>query len=856
MKTLIQFFAVLIRLNVPAFLCSVGTSHAATVEFQPPTYQKIRIDNISASPAAYPIALNDDGEALYWTLNSVASPAIEFLQWLPQARRGVPAGSSLIDSIKDLPQGIPSAPRHGFDTGGRFAAVGYGYVSGKIATDSAAVWNGAGWLPFFQFGQISSGNPATVYDRNATGNAILTFVNSAMSPPNSPNGNIGFIEDIPGRRYWKGNIAAMFDARSGSTLPFFTQPGRQSVPRKLNNRGQVVGIYADGPAPHTAGTLPRQSAFRGFTGTFGAAADLDLVSPRGGVLQPTGINDLGEIVGFSGNYLLGWAPFIYLPAPNYGLPEGLQEIGPITPSKVEPEDDTSFTAPNRTRFFYPPQEALINAAGMVIYNYVSESFTNAFNDITVPGFWQFGHHWTVQSLVNNLATGEAVLGADDLNNRGEILAKLAPVSPIGLLRPLLAATIALVPGSCPGDPFMVKLTLTNQSGTNLGKLSSPGIEFHGVGSFSLLGGPTVLGSDSLAPGGTGVITWLVLVSNDPTGGFFIAQGTALDPSQHIVNSLLAQSPAGAGQIFRTEVTAVPDYVGNGEEIEVHSLVTNDLNDPLSNVRPDGIPTVSGTGGADFKSGPKPALGVNLNPGASFTFTNVFVATKSGKVTFSGKSLGSTPQCNITSSSGTTAPVTITPGDLLIKRGFEPSSSFAGGGVYQQEPIAVQISTNAVVTNEPSVFQVQVVNREKEARTFILRAQSTEAGWTVQYKIGAQDFTSQLESAAGATLPELAAGNSLVLDLTMTTVAAPLGSNVGIALKLTSLDEPTLIVDAVKAVSVLAWVPVKIKFHALNSAGLTSESILAGKNDINAPLEPISDIKTLSSQPVLVLTCVE
>ena len=311
----------------------------------------------------------------------------------------------------------------------------------------------------------------------------------------------------------------MYRAASGTVKPFFSQAGYQSVAFRMNNASVAVGI-------HVQGVLVTQShnQWHGFTGTFtGGGVDFAPVSPRGGVTQPLGINDANEIVGFSGSYTLGWAPFIYLPVPNYGLPAGLQEIGPPTAPVKEPQLGDSSTLVGLFR--YPPHEAKLNAVGHAIFNYASSN---------APGFWQLGHLWDVTSLVNNLQTNQAVAFAEDLNDRAEIVATLnRPAVGAGVelavLRPLLGAGLALLPGACPGDPFTVRLTLTNQSSGTLTQLSSPGLEWHGPGTFAILQGPAVVGPDTLPAGQMGDLTWLVPLPAGSGSGSFLSQARRAMP---------------------------------------------------------------------------------------------------------------------------------------------------------------------------------------------------------------------------------------------------------------------------------------------------------------------------------------
>jgi phospholipase C len=73
-------------------------------------------------------------------------------------------------------------------------------------------------------------------------------------------------------------------------------------------------------------------------------------------------------------------------------------------------------------------------------------------------------------------------------------------------------------------------------------------------------------------------------------------------------------------------------------------------------------------------------------------------------------------------------------------------------------------------------------------------------WERTYLLGTQDVTSQLETPGGASLPELAPGDSLTLGVTMRATNAPPGDMKRIDFTLSLASDPTLALDAVQAVS--------------------------------------------------------
>ncbi len=102
-------------------------------------------------------------------------------------------------------------------------------------------------------------------------------------------------------------------------------------------------------------------------------------------------------------------------------------------------------------------------------------------------------------------------------------------------------------------------------------------------------------------------------------------------------------------------------------------------------------------------------------------------------------------------------------DLLVKCAAEPETAYALDNVYQAAASGKQVKTQTAVPAAPARYLVKVQNDGDHARSFVLRAEeSAGAGWSIAYKYGAADVTSQMVSAGGYTARLLPPGAALVL----------------------------------------------------------------------------------------------
>ena len=333
-----------------------------------------------------------------------------------------------------------------------------------------------------------------------------------------------------------------------------------------------------------------------------------------------------------------------------------------------------------------------------------------------------------------------------------------------------------------------------------------------------------------------------------------ADGT--DPNQLMLagSTLYGTTQAGgrfgSGTIFSlalglsATVSATPQLVHLGDSIAAVVTALNSAADNITDVQVSGPITVSGAGMVSPKGSSGPTMTSSLAPLATVAFTNLYQATNYGTVTFTGAVTGIGPGGVMTSSPATSPSVSIVPrGDLLLKRASDPV--YAGAGVYQKVPIAPQITTNAVETNEVSTFNVEVVNSDSNSVNFTLVAKADNASWSTHYYLGAQDVTAQITN--GMSLPTLAPGANLTF--TVNTTPTILSTN-GIVLMLGWAGNPALTLDAVQAVSAASPVALTMSLHRIRYDGFTQSSLQAGMTDIAAPLQPVSDAGILGSQPVI------
>jgi len=147
---------------------------------------------------------------------------------------------------------------------------------------------------------------------------------------------------------------------------------------------------------------------------------------------------------------------------------------------------------------------------------------------------------------------------------------------------------------------------------------------------------------------------------------------------------------------------------------------------------------------------------------------------------------------------TTANVSRQP-DMLVKRDGETDSAYAIDNEYQTTPTGAQVETLAVNPGVAAIYQAKVENDGNAARTYVLKAtESGDTGWTVTYKVGTTDVTTDIKGA-GYVTATLAPGDSEVITIEVTPGISVTGATTKSATVAAYLDDAdTTIRDVVKA----------------------------------------------------------
>ena len=197
----------------------------------------------------------------------------------------------------------------------------------------------------------------------------------------------------------------------------------------------------------------------------------------------------------------------------------------------------------------------------------------------------------------------------------------------------------------------------------------------------------------------------------------------------------------------------------------------------------------------------------LNPGSS---TSIVVEITAGAGVFGGSSKSAFVRAFLSSTDTTVddsvrafafVPI-VDRVDLLIKDSFEPSSAFAINNVYQSSPSGDQIETQSVAAGGTATYNVLVQNDGNRRRSFVLKAaQSRASGWTVVYKSGATDITSQILSSTGFTTIALSPGFGTIITVQMTPATTVFGGSLRSSLIRAHFStSETTVRDSVSAIS--------------------------------------------------------
>ena len=104
-----------------------------------------------------------------------------------------------------------------------------------------------------------------------------------------------------------------------------------------------------------------------------------------------------------------------------------------------------------------------------------------------------------------------------------------------------------------------------------------------------------------------------------------------------------------------------------------------------------------------------------------------------------------------------------PLDLLLKPAAAPDSAYSLNDVYQVFPHGAQQVQQIVPTNAPASFHLKVENDgTREASPVVRVTESAEPGWTVTFRLGATDISSQMRATNGFTVTNLPASSNVVI----------------------------------------------------------------------------------------------
>lgn len=388
--------------------------------------------------------------------------------------------------------------------------------------------------------------------------------------------------------------------------------------------------------------------------------------------------------------------------------------------------------------------------------------------------------------------------------------------------PLEKARLKLTHNWSPTNPVVGETVTLTLLVTNIGNVpvmglsadrtpypTTPGVTslFYRTNLMDYLSGPTPVSYSSVPPGGSVVFQYTFRAKSPGTNTLarfdtdkVICDTVRLDAFHEWLADLIIRQPL---DIFLTLVT---NRVGIGEQFPITVEVRNNSTGPITNIliQPPLLDRI-GSGQVGYVDGPLPSAITTLAAGASQSVTYRFQAAKPGRVTFQAFAQGRRPDgTQVATPSASSNPVLISPGDLLIKRGRDAVSLFAGGGIYQTVALNPQIKSNALPANKDSIFQIQIKNHDQEAQSFILLAvERGNPGWKRTYAISGTDVSTEIETPAGAQLPPIPAGAALVLEVTMQATNAPLTDVKRIEFTLKLASDPDTILDAVEAVTELA-----------------------------------------------------
>jgi hypothetical protein len=391
--------------------------------------------------------------------------------------------------------------------------------------------------------------------------------------------------------------------------------------------------------------------------------------------------------------------------------------------------------------------------------------------------------------------------------------------------------------------------------------------YNQIAKFTPEGAGSVFAADDLrAAVGTNYLCYPVGIAFDPAGNLFVANEGGSTSDTNYAGTITKFTPDGTGSVFAsglngptgvafdsagnlyvtsngqiwkftrdgvgsvfvpavdgsyyiaiqpslvTSVSATPQRVRDGDEIQVVVTAVNVDSFTMNNVHltTAGV-TVSPPspparrGGVSLLAKLDPRSVPTLATGRSASFTNIYLATNYGTVSFKAATVGTGLYGLVQGSTNTSSPVKIAPrADLLIRRGVESDALYAGRDVFQTVPAPPQIKTNVVALLEESAFRVVITNEDQRSLTLTLLAmESSSTNWQTSYRLNGSDVTASVKAPGGAILPQLQPGSFFNLDVSMIPTNGASGDRQRVDLSLGVADDPTLTSDAVEAVSQLA-----------------------------------------------------
>ncbi len=368
------------------------------------------------------------------------------------------------------------------------------------------------------------------------------------------------------------------------------------------------------------------------------------------------------------------------------------------------------------------------------------------------------------------------------------------------------------------------------------------------------------------PDGTGLYVWNeagLTFLNMPWAAYGLASSfgmVAFNDRGEILGFAHSPTNVATGQIVMLSpvlderLATSASRLSVGDLLTITATATNISPDLLTGVAPAAALSWTGDAGFEVVDGPQPDAVPSLLPDAAAVFRWTLRATNLGTTVFSVAVSAQRGGVAVETPPASTGTIKVLdrPGDLAIKRDDEADAAYATDGFQVPEPAGAQVLTTLVRTNRPGVFDVRLRNIGKLPRAFTLlgreNAGQTVPGWQSLYAAGVQDIGAALLDPAGFVTPTLPTNGTFALRITLSPTNAP--PNGRFVVSVIAVDSPAApeAMDAVETQAVFGQVPVELKMYRATAGALTQASIDAGKTDIDAPLVPSSDPAALEVQP--------